>query len=359
MLKSSFIRLSRKYNRMPTLPVVDLDCYRASSSGVLSEVSKLTKAFKTHSAVIVKDSRYSPNTNDEFLDVMEIYFKKRRKQYLEGKQLVDCRPDINYQIGVMPENSFTHNKSNMAIKNGFTQLNRSLTLNPPTPERYWRYFWRINDDRVKRDSLYLTEQQEPEFEGFAKTLNKAGGVMVESMETVSRMLEIGLGLGNGELTDRITTGNHILSPVGTCLDAYAQRSKALSSFHVDLNYITVHGKCRYPGLAIWLPNGNRIPVFTPPGSMLMQVGSSLEHLTGGYFKAGYHEVICSKELMELYEQRKSTQAEQWRIATVLFTGLDYSSTIEPLGNFKTKEILKQYPRMSAYDFIKQKVNELY
>jgi len=357
MLKNSLYSLRRSFSLRATLPVINLDRYRTCPSENMEEIVKLTRAFKKYSAVIINDSRYSPSINDEFLDVMEVYFKKRRKEYLEGKPLLDCYPEIDYQIGLRPENCTTPDGEFKNFKNSLVGHDRAMTSEIPSPERFWRYMWRIDDHTVKKDINYLKEQSEPEIPGFSQTLNSAGAAMVASMRTVSEMLEIGLGLREGDLTNRIKTGNHMLSPVGTCLNAYACRDKTISSFHKDLNYITVHGKCRYPGLIIWLPNGKRIPVFTPPGSMIMQVGSCLEYLTGGYFKAGYHEVIFSKELMRIYQEKMLTNSEQWRIATVLFSGLDYSTILEPIGSLRTNDNLKKYPRISTYDYVRLRLNE--
>lgn len=27
--------------------------------------------------------------------------------------------------------------------------------------------------------------------------------------------------------------------------------------YIDLNFLTIHTKCRFPGLFVWLPNGTR------------------------------------------------------------------------------------------------------
>jgi hypothetical protein len=43
------------------------------------------------------------------------------------------------------------------------------------------------------------------------------------------------------------------------------------SYHSDLNLITVHGACRFPGLFVWLRDGRRCAVRIPRGCLLMQV----------------------------------------------------------------------------------------
>ena len=39
----------------------------------------------------------------------------------------------------------------------------------------------------------------------------------------------------------------------------------------DLNFLTIHGKSRFPGLFIWLRDGRRVSVVVPDGCLLIQV----------------------------------------------------------------------------------------
>jgi isopenicillin N synthase-like dioxygenase len=76
----------------------------------------------------------------------------------------------------------------------------------------------------------------------------------------------------------------------------------LAGFHTDLNFLTIHGRSRYPGLHIWARNtGKRIPVKFPPTGryLLVQAGKQLEHLTGGLVKAGFHEVVVNESTVEV------------------------------------------------------------
>lgn len=64
----------------------------------------------------------------------------------------------------------------------------------------------------------------------------------------------------------------------------------LAGFHYDLNFLTIHGRSRYPGLFIWLRDGRRVMVRVPEGCLLVQAGKQMEYLTGGHVLAGFHEV---------------------------------------------------------------------
>jgi isopenicillin N synthase-like dioxygenase len=77
---------------------------------------------------------------------------------------------------------------------------------------------------------------------------------------------------------------------GTDLEAHGELSTCYAGYHYDLNFLTIHGKSRFPGLAIWLQDGRRMPVSIPSGCLLIQAGKQMEWLTNGHIRAGFHEV---------------------------------------------------------------------
>jgi isopenicillin N synthase-like dioxygenase len=58
-----------------------------------------------------------------------------------------------------------------------------------------------------------------------------------------------------------------------------------------LNFLTIHGKSRFPGLHIWTSEGKKLLVKIPDGCLLVQAGKQMEWLTAGAVKAGFHEVL--------------------------------------------------------------------
>src|ERR1700677_2209972 len=95
---------------------------------------------------------------------------------------------------------------------------------------------------------------------------------------------------------------HLLAPTASDLGRYGEINTILAGFHTDLNFLTIHGRSRYPGLHIWARNtGKRIPVKFPPTGryLLVQAGKQLEHLSGGLIKAGFHEVVVSQATVEV------------------------------------------------------------
>lgn len=47
-------------------------------------------------------------------------------------------------------------------------------------------------------------------------------------------------------------------------------------------------------------------VSIPDGCILAQAGMEIEHLTGGYIMAGYHEVIVNERTLEQIEEAKNS-----------------------------------------------------
>ena len=95
---------------------------------------------------------------------------------------------------------------------------------------------------------------------------------------------------------------HLLAPTASDLVKYSEKDTILAGFHTDLNFLTIHGRSRYPGLNIWARNtGKRIPVKFPPTGryLLVQAGKQLEHLSGGLVKAGFHEVVVNDATLEV------------------------------------------------------------
>ncbi len=92
---------------------------------------------------------------------------------------------------------------------------------------------------------------------------------------------------------------HLLAPTSSDLVKYGKKDTILAGFHSDLNFLTIHGRSRYPGLNIWARNtGKRIPVRIPEGTnLLVQAGKQLEHITGGLIKAGFHEVVVNEQTL--------------------------------------------------------------
>jgi 2OG-Fe(II) oxygenase superfamily len=127
---------------------------------------------------------------------------------------------------------------------------------------------------------------------------------------------------------------HLLAPTASDLSKYGARDTILAGFHTDLNFFTIHGRSRYPGLHIWARNtGKRIPVKIPPGNyLLVQAGKQLEHISGGLIKAGFHEVVVNEQTLDIIKRRKADVLDRplIRISSTFFWHLSSDFNLAPI-----------------------------
>lgn len=134
---------------------------------------------------------------------------------------------------------------------------------------------------------------------------------------------------------------HLLAPTASDLTKYGTKDTILAGFHTDLNFLTIHGRSRYPGLHIWARNtGRRIAVRIPPGGnhLLVQAGKQLEHMTGGLVKAGYHEVVVNDATVATVEKRKQEFPDRplLRISSTFFWHLSSDFDLKPVSELAEK-----------------------
>ncbi|KAH9951028.1 Clavaminate synthase-like protein [Amylocystis lapponica] len=300
----------------PTLPVVDLDLFASQSEyyseAALEECRKAADALITYGALLLHDSRVSEDDNSTFLDLLEDYFAQPVSALKE-----DERPEIGYQVGVTLENT---EKPKCAVDepclNVIARLDpseRPLDITAHSPDPKCRFFWKMSE-RPPYETQYpglnapnVVPQTEDLRQQWPLTMNKWGQSMKDAVEGLAEMAAIGLGLRRETFRNAGRYGPHLLAPTASDLVKYSQKDTILAGFHTDLNFLTIHGRSRYPGLNIWARNsGKRIPVKFPPTGryLLVQAGKQLEHLTGGLIEAGYHEVVVNDATLEAVERRK-------------------------------------------------------
>ena len=135
-------------------------------------------------------------------------------------------------------------------------------------------------------------------------------------------------------TDATESRPHLLAPTASDLVKYGQMNTILAGFHTDLNFLTIHGRSRYPGLHVWARNtGKRIAVKIPQGNfLLVQAGKQLEHITGGLVKAGYHEVVVNQATVDTIERRSTDFPDRplVRISSTFFWHLSSDYDLTPI-----------------------------
>ncbi|UNI22342.1 hypothetical protein JDV02_008238 [Purpureocillium takamizusanense] len=324
------------------LPVIDLDVYLnkpRDSPEVQQECAKAADALITYGALVLHDSRVADKDNDTFLDLLEDYFAQSDEELRK-----DERPELSYQIGVTLENT---EKPKCAVDEPCLDVikrlhpsQRPLDISGHQPDPKCRFFWRmaepppydtefpgLNAANVTPAAAHIKER-------WAPTMNQWGASMKNAVSKLSEMTAVGLGLPAEYFSDAGRYGPHLLAPTASDLVKYGKRDTILAGFHTDLNFLTIHGRSRYPGLNIWARNtGDRIAVKIPPGNyLLVQAGKQLEYATGGLIKAGFHEVTVNEKTVETIEKRKRDFPDRplVRISSTLFWHLNSDFDLAPV-----------------------------
>ncbi|KAJ3564573.1 hypothetical protein NP233_g8210 [Leucocoprinus birnbaumii] len=325
------------------LPVIDLDLFLSeprNSEAVIRECKKAADALIVYGALVLHDSRVSEDDNSRFLDLLEDYFAQP-----EAELKKDERPELSYQIGVTLENT---EKPKCAVDEPCLRIieklepsERPLDISAHQPDPKCRFFWKMPVERPPYETQFpqlnapnVIPQDEEIKKRWSPTMEQWGKAMRTAVADLADMTAIGLGLPAETFRDAGKYGPHLLAPTASDLVKYGKKDTILAGFHSDLNFLTIHGRSRYPGLHIWARNtGKRIPVRIPPGNnLLVQAGKQLEHLTGGLIKAGFHEVVVNENTVATIAKRKADFPDRplIRISSTFFWHLSSDFDLVPI-----------------------------
>ena len=95
----------------------------------------------------------------------------------------------------------------------------------------------------------------------------------------------------------------------------------------------------------------------PEKHLLVQGGKQLEWLTGGYLKAGFHEVIHDKKVEEQVKENLKAGRTNWRVACAMFSYVQGNLRLKPFPQFSKPGVDKLYPSISADEYLVQELSE--
>ncbi|POR36364.1 Uncharacterized protein TPAR_03439 [Tolypocladium paradoxum] len=324
------------------LPVIDLDVYLnkpRDSAEVRDECARAAAALIAYGALVLHDSRVAARHNEAFLDLLEDYFAQPAAALRR-----DERPELGYQVGVTLANTerpkCAVDAPCLDVIRRLHPSQRPLDITGHAPDPKCRFFWRMAEPPPYDtqfpglNAANVTPQAPHIRDRWAPTMDLWGTSMKNAVSKLSEMTAVGLGLPAEYFSDAGRYGPHLLAPTASDLEEYGDKDTILAGFHTDLNFLTIHGRSRYPGLNIWARNtGNRIPVKLPPGNyLLVQAGKQLEYSTGGLVKAGYHEVVVNEQTVETVERRRRECPDRplVRISSTLFWHLNSDFDLAPV-----------------------------
>jgi isopenicillin N synthase-like dioxygenase len=337
------------------VPVIDMKLYFEKGEGWEAECKKVSDSLHKFGILIVRDPRVNHEHNSTFIDMVEQYFEKVGNAYYAGEELVDARPELSYQTGVTPaskERARNHKK----IVEAIDEDNKPMSPFPPELDAKWRFFWPIGERpaELKDELPCVIPEGFPDWE---RNMNTWGNFLVDAAYGASEMAAVGMGLDSNTFTERMRQGPHLLAPTASDLEKH-DVGTPLAGFHYDLNWLTIHGKSRFPGLYVWLRNWKKLTVKIPDGCLIMQAGIMFEHLTGGYVLAGYHEVMYTEAtkaaMLRVMKEMEETGNKRilWRISSTLFSHLRYNVDLTPLKEMShliDQEQAKKYGNCTAWD----------
>lgn len=310
------------------IQTLDMDAYRDQTTSLScreAECRKAALSLETTGCLYVRDSRVREADSNAFLDMLESYFAAS-----DGKR--DARPDLYYQVGVTPAMIETP-RNHCTRASSLPPLHRPLTLCPPHADPKWRFFWRVGPHPPtpsKFQPLNAPPVVPPDYPYWSKVMDMWGGKMLQAVWGVAEAVAEGFGLPPDSFTRRMEYGPHLLAPTGSDFGRHGALGTVLAGYHYDLNFLTIHGRARFPGLSVWLRDGRKIPVRVPAGCLLVQAGRQMEHLTGGRVLAGFHEVAVGSETVEAIARRKAEGGSLWRVSSTLFSHIASDQVLRPL-----------------------------
>lgn len=327
-----------------SVPTVDLAPFLANpqSPEAVEACLQVAAAFHEYGAIIIRDPRVTEEDNETFLNQMEAYFGQPHDAKME-----DARPEYAYQVGVTPELTETPRCSfDPDCLDIIDKLGEDAKPHMPSgPDPKWRFFWRIGDRPQSTEFVELNADPvlPRAFPQWSEVMNTWGRLMHQAVGNVSEMAALGFDLPQDTFTAMTENGPHLLAPTGSDLSKYNAPDTIFAGFHYDLNYLTIHGKSRFPGLLIWTRQGERVQVRVPDGCLLVQAGKQFEHLTAGYVKAGFHEVVVLPDTLKAIERAREQGRSLWRISSTLFFHVASDQELRPVGKFATPDALKSFP----------------
>ncbi|OIW07966.1 hypothetical protein TanjilG_20067 [Lupinus angustifolius] len=345
------------------LPVIDLSPYLAIagddsdhklSPELTALCGDLSRSLRETGALLVKDPRCSVEDNDRFIDMMEKYFSSPH----EFKVLQE-RPHLHYQVGVTPEKvEVPRSLIDEEMQEKLKAMPKEYQPHTPVgPDLKWRYFWRIGPR--PSDTRFQELNAEPVipdgFPEWKETMDSWGYKMISALKVVAEMAAIGFGLPKDAFTSLMKQGPHLLAPTGSDLQKYGQEGTILAGYHYDLNFLTIHGKSRFPGLYIWLRNGQKVEVKVPVGCLLIQTGKQIEWLTGGDCIAGMHEVVVTNKTIDAIRLAEEQKRSLWRVSSTLFAHIASDAVLKPLGQFAESPLSGKYPPIFAGEYVEQEL----
>ncbi|KAJ6755055.1 OXIDOREDUCTASE 2OG-FE II OXYGENASE FAMILY PROTEIN [Salix purpurea] len=321
---SRYLEIADQLGTEPVILSGQIEEFGSWLGELCKEVSQI---LRETGALVVKDPRCTAEDNDKFIDMMERYFERPREF-----KLLQERSHLHYQVGVTPEGvevprSLVDEEMQKKLKAMPKEFQPST---PSGPDPKWRYMWRVGPR--PSNTRFKELNSEPVIpEGFPEwkdTMDSWGCKMISTIEAVAEMAAIGFRF------------------VQVCI---------YFSYETGTSSACSNRESRFPGLNIWLRNGQKIEVKVPSGCLLIQTGKQIEWLTAGECMAGMHEVVVTNRTIDAIKLASQQNRSLWRVSSTLFAHIASDAVLKPLGHFVESPLASKYPPMCSGEFVEQEL----
>jgi isopenicillin N synthase-like dioxygenase len=340
---------------VPEIPIFDLSDFLAGKDSAAETCKQMADYIHRTGILVIRDPRVHEENNNTFIDMMERYY-----DLPDEVKLKDIRPEIHYQLGATPENTESCRcfQTPSCMEEISTWPAERRPHLPVGPDPKWRFFWRLGKwpEKTQFPALNADQVIPDGFPEWSHVMDLWGKLMLTAVSTVAAMVAVGLDLPRDTFTKRMEYGPHLLAPTGSNLNKYSDLGTIFAGYHTDLNFLTIHGKSRFPGLNAWLRDGTRMPVRVPDGCLLVQAGKQIEYLTGGFITAGFHEVVSTEATRAAIAKAKEEGRICWRVSSTLFSHIGSDEVLQPLEPFRTPEAVAKYPSVLTGDQVQNELN---
>lgn len=290
------------------------------------ECQRLIRALEMHGAISVFGHQVDDALRWKVIELMNHVYRAS-----SDVQVKWVRKDQYYQVGLTPPGVEKHR-----FHEGWNDLapqHRPRTNQEGTDEYKYRWFEPFGPE----GALPYTPV-DPGLAGFRQALLAWGEALGYAVvkNRLARMIAGGYGLPLEHFEDMLKRGVHLVAPTGadltrllTKLEEGEQEFISLAGFHNDLNWGTIHGRASFPGLWIWTTSGERRLARIKEGHLLFQVGQQLAAQTAYRMKAGFHEVVITRELGKEIAERAAGDTFAWRIGSTVFVTADLEASLMP------------------------------
>jgi len=356
---ASQVTVTSPDNKPVSYPVVNLARYlnktNINSNEWENDCKTIGQILHQYGFLLVHDPRVNEAENDKFIDLLEKYYDQP-----ESARMPDVRKEYHYQVGTTPSGiEKARNHCEKVAK--YDGADKPWTECPPDYDPKSRFFWRMGEipPQTEFPQLNMDPVIPKSFEKeWPLVMNTWGSLILSTVLTVSEMAAVGYNLPANTFTNLLKYGPHLLAPTGSDLNTWNDVGTVFAKFHYDLNFMTIHGRSRFPGLFVWSRDGKKIPVKVPPNCLLLQAGKQFEWLTGGHVLAGFHEVVVTTETKAAAVKAKEAGRSLWRISSTMFSHVASDNTLQPIAHFGNPEALRNYPPTKAGKQVQEELNAI-